>query len=138
MNLNFRFILLYRSRKILRKNFKEDLASIFECYVLLLSPKPVIPKISIWLKKKENKKKKNERRKRYKLWFKCTEIHLRGPEDRYCSSVNYSLHLNVLHTCLGILECFSRRQNTKYKIFLFKRDISSSLRESRFQAETSR
>ena len=58
MNLNFRFILLYRSRKILRKNFKEDLASIFECYVLLLSPKPVIPKISIWLKKKENKKKR--------------------------------------------------------------------------------
>ena len=33
------------------------MASIFECYVLLLSPKPVIPKISIWLKKKENKKK---------------------------------------------------------------------------------
>ena len=33
------------------------------------------------------------------------------------------------------LKCFSRRQNTKYKIFLFQRDILASLTESRFQTE---
>ena len=31
------------------------------------------------------------------------------------------------------LKCFSRRQNTKYKIFLFLRNILALLRENRFQ-----